>query len=311
MEKMKCAQCGATIFAQKGQRLVICAQCGARNSIARERRTLSARTKKYLLRGGLIAAGAALLVLLTVGALIPQLNYSLATRRQAAGDYAGAKSALRAAGRYLDSAERLNELVLAHPAKGDVFLFGAWEQDGDTANGAEPLSWRVLTVEDGRALIITEKIIDAVQYDRMSRSMDWENSNLRRWMNGDFLDGAFSAEEQARIAESHLINADNPDYGIEGGADTTDRVFALSLEEAARTMGGKNVAAPITRWARKHGALIGLETETGWWWLRSPGFSTEFASVVTGRGELFSIGVYVNNADIGVRPALWLDAPEA
>lgn len=38
---------------------------------------------------------------------------------------------------------------------GSTVALGSYEQDGDTSDGAEPIEWRVLAVEGGRALLIS------------------------------------------------------------------------------------------------------------------------------------------------------------
>ena len=48
-------------------------------------------------------------------------------------------------------------------AVADKLLLGLYEQDND-GTATEPLEWRILTVEDGKALVITEHIIDRGSY---------------------------------------------------------------------------------------------------------------------------------------------------
>ena len=60
------------------------------------------------------------------------------------------------------------------------------------------------------------------------------------------------------------------------------------------------------------GASLSVETyrtekgeRTGWWWLRSPGFSQVLAARVLSAG---SLGSYYVNSGIGcVRPAFWIN----
>ena len=44
----------------------------------------------------------------------------------------------------------------------------------------------------------------------------------------------------------------------------------------------------------------------GWWWLRSPGISSDIAVFVVPDGGVHDYGDYVINVYVGVRPALWL-----
>ena len=43
---------------------------------------------------------------------------------------------------------------------GDIVTYGADEQDGDTANGEEPIEWRILAIEDDRVLLLSEYGLD-------------------------------------------------------------------------------------------------------------------------------------------------------
>jgi hypothetical protein len=46
---------------------------------------------------------------------------------------------------------------------------------------------------------------------------------------------------------------------------------------------------------------------TSWWWLRSPGYSSAFASAVIEDGKIRVDGIDVNGGEGGVRPALWVE----
>ena len=68
---------------------------------------------------------------------------------------------------------------------GDIIPFGQYPQG---ANGeVQPLEWRVLAVENGRALLITDKLIDYIMYNDKLDSVIWGSCTLRKWMNNDFI----------------------------------------------------------------------------------------------------------------------------
>ena len=46
---------------------------------------------------------------------------------------------------------------------------------------------------------------------------------------------------------------------------------------------------------------------TGWWWLRSPGVTTDSAAEVGLGGDVDGVGHYALNPGASVRPALWLN----
>ena len=97
----------------------------------------------------------------------------------------------------------------------------------------QPIKWIVLETNENEALLISLYGLDCKEYDNLKDPNDitWENCDLRKWLNDDFLKYAFSEEEIKRIKFSELKNDDNPECDTKGGNDTTDRIFCLSLNE--------------------------------------------------------------------------------
>ena len=90
--------------------------------------------------------------------------------------------------------------------------------------------WRVLDVQDDRALIITEKIIDIRAYHNELTDITWADCDLREYLNGEFYNN-FNANDKARIIQVTNSNHYNYWYRLEGGLDTDDHIFLLSLDE--------------------------------------------------------------------------------
>ncbi|MDR0248142.1 MAG: DUF6273 domain-containing protein [Oscillospiraceae bacterium] len=193
---------------------------------------------------------------------------------------------------------------------GDIITFGAYE-------------WRVLDVQNGKALIITDKIIDFRSYHSEWEDITWADCDLRAYLNGEFYN-SFSAADRARIVETRNVNKDNQWFGTSGGADTTDKIFLLSLEEAVKYFGDSGQLAngnPNSDWyiddqynsariARTAKAVPESDYPPGsaWtWWLRSPGYHSSGATFAHRDGELDVEGNPVHNDVLGVRPAMWLD----
>lgn len=154
--------------------------------------------------------------------------------------------------------------------------------------------WRVLEIQDGRALIITEDIIEHKAYHSPGGEITWEHSTIRQYLNGDFYN-SFSTADQSRIKETNVINNDNPNYGTAGGNNTTDNIFLLSIDEA-QTYFADNSAR----------IAVNTNGEASWWWLRSPGGNSYFAAYVGTDGGIVGNGSLVGYGS-GVRPALWLN----
>lgn len=186
-------------------------------------------------------------------------------------------------------------------------------------------SWRVLDIQDSKALIITEYIIDQRPYHDAYKAITWADCALRRYLNGEFLD-KFSVVDQARIIPVLNKNPDNEWYGTKGGPDTLDNVFLLSVEEAVCKYFGdssSNLSNPDNKrryWFErkdannsKRCARLVFNDGVCWWWLRSPGRVGVKAVYIHGDGNIGIQGNNILKGNIsdgrctgGIRPALWV-----
>ena len=203
---------------------------------------------------------------------------------------------------------------------GNIVTYGHYEQDNNTANGKEAIEWIVLKYDSasGKALLLSRYGLDAHRFDA-SEYQGWDKSEMRSWLNSTFLNNAFTAKEQAAIVTTKVST---PSYnGNSGGADTQDKIWLLSREEAATYFkNDEDQKAVPTKYAVAQGAYQydGSDSScklngTGCcvWWLRSPGFSSINAACVDCSGSLFNfIGVY-DTSDDSVRPAFWLNLDSA
>ncbi len=191
------------------------------------------------------------------------------------------------------------------PAVGDRITFGSWPQ---TSDSPQPLEWRVLAVEDGRALVISEMLLAAKPYNDTHQGITWENCSLREWLNGEFLETAFSGEERARIAETVNSNPNNSTFfWVSGGRKTTDRVFCLSAKEAKDYFtNDSDRQACFTPYAMPSAGMVPDDERCADWWLRSPGGLSDHAAAVSYDGHIIGLGVTIGCAGNGVRPAMWL-----
>lgn len=197
-----------------------------------------------------------------------------------------------------------------HNAKvGDVINFGTFDQDDNDGNGKEAIEWIVLDKEeDGRLVLITKYAIERVSYNKKAEDITWEQCFIRSWLNDGFMKDCFTEEQQWIIPTSYVENKDNPLYGTDGGNDTLDKVFLLSIDEAEKyfenDLARKTSATEV---AKLHYAYCDPFGNTAWW-LRSPSFKSNKAAVVTDTGEIYK-GAYHKVTDMifATRPALRLD----
>ena len=159
--------------------------------------------------------------------------------------------------------------------------------------------WIVLEEQEDRMLVLSNLVLEQRAYHSAGGAITWENSEIRAYLNGEFIGKTFSAEEQARIIETTLENRSNSVYGIAGGNATDDKVFLLSQSEFERYFTGSVELA--------RGTLIDSGSYV-WWHLRSPGEATDVNAGVTTIGLMDNHGLAdgVSDPTAGVRPAMWV-----
>ena len=190
----------------------------------------------------------------------------------------------------------------------------------------EPVKWRVLSVDGTHALLLSDVILDKQRYHTVDENVTWEISTIRSWLNGydsssnrqgidyrnnNFIDTVFTAEEKSSIAETTLINENSIDYGTAGGDNTVERLFFLSETEVYTDTAksyGFGSSDNISDEARKSEISNYAERadSTAYWWLRSPGRSSNSAAYVSSHGYVNDWS-YVYYDDFGVRAALNLN----
>ena len=170
---------------------------------------------------------------------------------------------------------------------GEEFKFGSY-------NG-QYLNWRVLRIQDRKAIIISTKAICTMPYHQPGGDTTWSECTLRKWLNSEFYNDNFSQVEKECIIPSNLNNENNPNFNTPGGVITTDNIFLLSIDEAKTYFANRRARA-----------------ENSLWWLRSPGSLPNYAVCVYTNGEIMLGGrkVYDDRVGfqkgLGVRPAMWL-----
>ena len=169
----------------------------------------------------------------------------------------------------------------------------------------ESIKWRVLRYENSEAFLLSEAILDSQPYHSENEEIDWEKSSIRAWLNNEFINKAFSDEENKAINTVELINKDNSKYGTQGGKNTSDKLFLLSLSEVDETEESKEYGF----WDKKTRKCKNdnFSEETYFWWLRSPGNSSHDAAGVYYYGWVFGYGYDVQEPAGGIRPALYLN----
>ncbi|MCQ2472415.1 MAG: Ig-like domain-containing protein [Clostridia bacterium] len=174
----------------------------------------------------------------------------------------------------------------------------------------EPLKWRVLDPSSG--LVMCEKAIDSQAFnnyiekavtayygnkDRTYLASDWKNSSLKKWLNNNFYNDAFSNSDKAKINENYKVfllskgDAVNSKYGFNSN---------IAAHDAARQMKSTDYAKCQGCWKS---SASGFEGNSQWWLLTSNDSKTAFFTQDTG----FSTNAYgVGDTSKGIVPALRL-----
>ncbi len=238
--------------------------------------------------------------------ILPANKYKTAMGYLSAGQFDEAKVLFAELGDYKDSAEKYALFTLMHPAIGDVIYFGRYEQDDSAESGPEAIAWRVIDSEDGRGLFLAEKNLDCQPFNTSWTETAWDKSTLRKWLDSEFINAAFAAEQQQAIVLTELLTPGNDELGI-APVQTSDRVFLLSSDEATKYFSGlTDRIAENTAYAVIQGAQSTPEGYGGWW-LRSSGSSATRAAEIYSDGSIAAHGFYVDYEGIAVRPAIWVD----
>ncbi len=179
----------------------------------------------------------------------------------------------------------------------------------------EPLKWDILERKDGKALIITHNVIDSVAFD-INKSNNYEKSSIRKWLNNDFYNTAFNAEEKEKIKLTVVDNSlsstgDSTNSYICN--DSKDNIFLLSVKEAKyyyKTNASRG--AKGTEFSIKRHLNVNRHNGNVEWMLRSPHNSRSDRVYMVGDGIAGTTNGIIRRNDRvcsirgGVRPACWI-----
>lgn len=193
-------------------------------------------------------------------------------------------------------------LPLSVSAQETTVFFGSFPQQGDQP---QPIEWLVLNEQDGQALLLSRYALASLPWHDTHTPVTWDHSDLREWLNGEFLRSAFTEAEQDAICLSELDNGDDFGYGTPAGENTRDKVFLLSVSEMETHLPENLRTVTPTRYALSQGAYTNGAGQCAWW-LRSPGMTPTSPAYLASAGTIGNRAHEVNETIIGVRPALWI-----
>lgn len=274
---MFCRKCG-TNFGDR-ENVVFCPNCGTKvidgampvmeetpkqeqgfSTAAPVVESVAEPKKRKALNKNVVALGLEVSVFFVVLAVILMTASSRAEKLYGSDDKAQYASADQDQHGAQDEKEQMPQLSLDNIKVGDIVQLGSYEQDDNSANGAEPLEWEVVAQENGKYLLLSHYVIDNMPYDNgmaddtvhanesnSDAYCTWATSTIRSWCNGEFYNKSFTEEEKEYICEVTNKTADwvkindgklgHQETGYKagkGGKDTQDKVFLLSMEEVRK-----------------------------------------------------------------------------
>ena len=208
----------------------------------------------------------------------------------------------------------------------DTVYFGKYWQNDTDCNGKadkkdekDPIRWRVLSVNGNDAFLMADQILDGRRYHDWDVETTWENCSLRVWLNNEFLNDAFTGEEQDAIMITDIVNEDNPENRAEGGNNTFDKVYIPSFREAVNVAygfdenyGSRSLSRCVacTDYTKSHYSFpmrIDNPQGIGDWWLRTPAYKNKTAIDVCIYGNMVDLDGCFVEWYCGVRPVMHLN----
>ena len=157
-----------------------------------------------------------------------------------------------------------------------IITLGTWED--------KPIEWIVLNEESFGTLVISKYALFQCQFNQnQSNGNNWNKCFLRKFVNDEFYNLAFSESEKKKIVNAYLHEP----------SQTKDNVFVLSVAESDSLMTDKERATGDMQWTRSPNTKESIKA-----WRIGPdgGFDES--------GRYFSYS-YVDKY-FGIRPAMYV-----
>lgn len=184
--------------------------------------------------------------------------------------------------------------------KGDVIVFGAYEQDGIVENGAERIAWQVVEKTDSRLLLLSVYVLDAKAFHDEAVEVSWKDSSIKEWLQSDFYEAAFLPEEREMLA----VSSAGPVFLL--SVEEVQRYFSVEKsEQNLQELSDDRLAAEATEYAKSQD--VWAMDDNACWWLRSAGEFPGTVVEITEDGSIYRLGTEVDFVYNGVRPAIWLE----
>ena len=179
--------------------------------------------------------------------------------------------------------------TMADASVGDAVVFGSYEQNGKSDDGAEKIEWIVLEKQEDKLLLISRYCLDTKPINDTRTDVEWKQSSLCAWLNGDFSE-SFSETELSSIIEVDGVKVSIP-----------NKAQAEQYYEYDSWRSAEATSAAVNNGAR-------VQNEKTWWWLLDKGEIASSNSYVYFNGTIRTDGLSVDYSSVAVRPIMWVSA---
>ena len=164
---------------------------------------------------------------------------------------------------------------------GNIVTFGNYQ--------GKDLVWKILARDGRRYMLLSQNNVAEHSFHTERVEVMWSNCELRKWLNRDFINEAFSLQERMRITLHKSKNNVDERWDAGNGPDTTDKIYIFNRREL-----DEYLPDPADR-------AIGE-----WWWLRGHGCSNLNQQAVYEDGTVYLDGISSYSVGVGVRPVMWV-----
>lgn len=222
--------------------------------------------------------------------VIPEKKYKAACSLIEQHDYEGAIAVFNTVSEYKDAKQKIIDCERQKIKEtyrnlniGDVAELGN--------SGSYSCRWIVLDKDENKILLFNQDgLVPKVYGD----TGVWEESEVRAWLNNEYIKSNFSKEEQQIIITTDIKTQTS--HIIEGRSesDTQDKIWLLSIEEAKEYFDSDTDRQCFP------------DSSGRAWWLRSSGERSYQNAAVREDGSICESGLNINQTN-WIRPALYVD----
>ena len=170
----------------------------------------------------------------------------------------------------------------------------------------EPITWNILSSDNGTYSVLSKVLLDTKQYNTDRSNNKYSESSIRSWLNNEFFNSAFNLDssliQTTEVDNSASTTKSSDDTNI--SENTFDKIYLLSWYDYKNNESIKKKCKPTDYSLANGGYYDYGDTNCGWYWTRSPNAASN-AWYVYNDGSLDNDNNgYVDNTELGVRPAM-------